>query len=146
MIGDGHYLNTILEPGPTPHTTAMRLETTLMRKMMGQPATLSVFINFDKMFSTLPWNAIPIRFDFFTMDFSAYLCVWFSYLVLLVKHSLIWFGTHTRNISVFTFDTQQPEENIFNSSFLSFGWLAEESLYEMSCLSLPTYCPSESWP
>lgn len=77
MIGDGHYLNTILEPGPTPHTTAMRLETTLMRKMMGQPATLFLFINFDKMFSTPPWNAIPICTDFFTMDPSAYLSLCF---------------------------------------------------------------------
>lgn len=50
MIGDGHYLNTILEPGPTPQTTGVRLETTLMRKMMGQPVTLSPFINSDKMF------------------------------------------------------------------------------------------------
>lgn len=53
MIGDGHYLNTILEPGPTPQATALRLETILMRrKMMGQPATPSHFLNSDKMVST----------------------------------------------------------------------------------------------
>lgn len=58
MIGDGHYLNTILEPGPTPLATAVRLETTLMRReMMGQPATPSPFINSDKMVSTLSRNA-----------------------------------------------------------------------------------------
>ena len=58
MIGDGHYLNTILEPGPTPLATAVRLETTLMRReMMGEPATPSPFINSDKMVSTLSWNA-----------------------------------------------------------------------------------------
>lgn len=58
MIGDGHYLNTILELGPTPVATAVRLETTLMRReMMGQPATPSSFINSDKMVSTLSRNA-----------------------------------------------------------------------------------------
>lgn len=58
MIGDGHYLNTILELGPTPLATAVRLETTLMRReMMGQPATPSPFINSDKMVSTLSRNA-----------------------------------------------------------------------------------------
>lgn len=58
MIGDGHYLNTILDSGPTPLATAVRLETTLMRReMMGQPATPSPFINSDKIVSTLPRNA-----------------------------------------------------------------------------------------
>lgn len=58
MIGDGHYLNTILELGPTPRASAVRLETTLMRtEMMGEPATPSPFINSDKMISTLSWNA-----------------------------------------------------------------------------------------
>lgn len=58
MIGDGHYLNTILELGPTLVATAVRLEATLMRReMVGQPATPSSFINSDKMVSTL--NAWP---------------------------------------------------------------------------------------
>lgn len=58
MIGDGHYLNTILELGPTPVATAVRLETTLMRReMMGHPATPSSFINSDKMVSTLSRHA-----------------------------------------------------------------------------------------
>lgn len=54
MIGDGHYLNTILELGPTLVATAVRLEPTLMRReMVGQPATPSSFINSDKMDSAL---------------------------------------------------------------------------------------------
>lgn len=58
MIGDGHYLNTILELGPSLVATALRLEATLMRReMAGQPATPSSFINSDKMVSTL--NAWP---------------------------------------------------------------------------------------
>lgn len=54
MIGDGHYLNTILELGPTLVATAVRLEPTLMRReMVGQPVTPSSFINSDKMDSAL---------------------------------------------------------------------------------------------
>lgn len=92
MIGDGHYLNTISEPGPTPQTIAVRLETTLMRKMMGQSVTLSPFINSDKMFSTQFQNAVPI--DFYTMCLSVPLSIRPSYPSLLAHHTLVLFDTH----------------------------------------------------
>lgn len=69
MIGDGHYLNTILELGPTLVATAVRLEATLMRReMVGQPVTPSSFINSDKMASTLNAWPISINIVFFTLS------------------------------------------------------------------------------
>lgn len=65
MIGDGHYLNTILELGPTLVATAVRLEPTLMRReMVGQPVTPSSFINSDKMDSTLNTWPSPSTLSF----------------------------------------------------------------------------------
>lgn len=92
MIGDGHYLNTISEPGPTPQTIAVWLETTLMRKMMGQSVTLSLFINSEKMFSTQFLNAFPL--DFYTMCLSVHLSIQPSYPSLLAPHTLVLFDTH----------------------------------------------------
>lgn len=72
MIGDGHYLNTILELGPTLVATAVRLEPTLMRReMVGQPETPSSFINSDKMDSALcAWPSPSTLFFTFSVHFS----------------------------------------------------------------------------
>lgn len=132
MIGDGHYLNTIFEPGPTPLATAVRLETTLMRrKMMGHPATPSPFINSDKMVSTLSWNAqqppsTSINIDFFTKCHSVHLSThlsspYFSHIGNLYS---------VRIISNPALNTQQPYVNLFNILSVPFVCLAEGSLCE----------------
>lgn len=94
MIGDGHYLNTILEVGPTPLATAVRLATTLMRReMMGQPATPSPFINSDKMVSTLSRNARqPPSTSTFSQSatLSAFVCTQSLYpTCLLALHTFV---------------------------------------------------------
>lgn len=100
MIGDGHYLNTILELGPTPRATAVRLETTLMRReMMGQPATPSPFIKSDKMVSTLSRNARqPPSTSTFSQSATLSAFVYTQSLYptcLLAPHTFILWNTYT---------------------------------------------------
>lgn len=134
MIGDGHYLNTILEPGPTPLANAVRLETTLMRReMMGQPATPSAFINSDKMVSTLPkFPATSINIDFFTMCHSAFVdTVSLHYLFISSPYfGFIGYLYSARGIAFPVFASQRPCVSLFNILSLPFVCLAEGSLCE----------------
>lgn len=137
MIGDGHYLNTILEPGPTPLATAVRLEPTLMRrKMMGQPATPSPFINSDKMVSTLSRNAQqpPSTSTFSTMCHSRCICLHQSSYpaCLLAPHTFVLLDClySAGSIAVPIFDTRQPRVRLFNILSMPFVRLAEGSLCE----------------
>lgn len=150
MIGDGHYLNTILEPGPSPLATAERLETTLMRReMMGQPATPSSFINSDKMVSTLCRNAQqPPSTSTFSQCATHCAFVYRAFLsFLFISSSYFCFiGClySARSIAIPAFDTQRPCVSLFNIlSLLLSVWLRGAN---GSCLSLPTRCSSEGWP
>lgn len=137
MIGDGHYLNTILEPGPTPLATAVRLETTLMRReMMGQPATPSPFINSDKMVSTLSRNAQqPPSTSTFSQSATHSAFVYTQSLYptcLLAPHTFCFIGYlySARSVAIPACDTQQPCASLFNILSMPFVCLAEGSLCE----------------
>lgn len=119
MIGDGHYLNTILEPGPTSLASAVRLETTLMRReMTGQPATPSPFISFDKMVSTLLWNAQRPQ-STSTFSQCVLLCAFVHtqslYLsCLLAPHTCVLLATYRVPEALSAFYTLQPCVSLFN--------------------------------
>lgn len=155
MIGDGHYLNTIFEPGPSPLATTVRLETTLMRrKMMGHPATPSPFINSDKMVSTLSWNAqqppsTSINIDFFTMCHSVHLSAEPSFRsCLLAPHTFAISETYIAPgafPSLYLMLSSPMWAFLISCPCLLSVWL-RGVFVNGSCLSLPTCCSSEACP
>lgn len=153
MIGDGHYLNTILEPGPTPLATAVSLETTLMRReMMGQPATPSPFINSDKTVSTLSSNAQqpPSTSTFLqSATLSAFVYTPSLYpTCLLAPHTFVLLDTYTvpgALQSLHVILSSPLRAFLISYPCLLSVWL-RGVFVNGSCLSLPTYCSSEGWP
>lgn len=154
MIGDGHYLNTILEPGPTLLASAVRLETTLMRReTMGQPTTPSSFINCDKKVSRLSWNAWQPPS---TLTFSQY-AIHSSSKVLLSLALLFFLARCIFLMNTYTeLEALQCSFLILNISLTFQFFLIWCSWLEVvwpkgpfvigPCLSLPTCCYSEGWP
>lgn len=153
MIGDGHYLNTILELGPTPVATAVRLETTLMRReMMGHPAPPSSFINSDKMVSTLSQNAAqPPSTSSFSLSVTLRAFIYTVSLPYFFLSSLYFcFIEHLNSgtsLAIHAYDS--PLSNPVWALLISCPCLLcvqlKGVLLHGSCLSLPTCCSLEGW-